>query len=179
MNEIWKTIKDNPNYEVSNFGRIRVIEYVKYQKHYSGCLSRYVHQARIIKARPGNTGYMTVGLWKDGKCKTYRVHRLVAERFVDNPNNKPFINHLDANKHNNFASNLEWCTQSENIQYAYDHGTKIPPHQRTVGQFTLDGNLITTWESIAKAHRETGINNIFQVCAGKRFKAGGFIWRYM
>ena len=64
-----------------------------------------------------SAGYKVVSLTKDGKTKRYYVHRLVAEAFIDNPNNLPFINHKDEDKTNNFADNLEWCTNEYNINY--------------------------------------------------------------
>lgn len=63
-------------------------------------------------------GYKTVGLYKDGKQITCRVHRLVAQTFIPNPENKPYINHIDGNRANNHVDNLEWCTQKENVYHA-------------------------------------------------------------
>lgn len=76
------------------------------------------------KLKPGlnGAGYLFVRL----NCKPYRLHRLVAEYFVKNEYNKPCVNHIDGNKLNNDASNLEWCTQSENMKHAFDTGLKIP-----------------------------------------------------
>ena len=67
-----------------------------------------------------NTGYTRIGVDK----KTYRIHRLVAEAFIPNPNNLPEVNHKDKNKANNHIDNLEWCTHRENIEHSY--GTKYP-----------------------------------------------------
>ena len=179
MIEEWKQIEEFENYEVSNYGQIRVKEYIKFQKHYSGKMSRYVHKSKVLKPRVSNSGYLTVCLWKNGRGKTVRIHQLVAKHFLPKVEGCNYINHLDANKENNHVSNLEWCTQSHNIQYAYDHGTKIPPHQRRVGQYDLNGNLVRIWDSLADAHRATGAYNIYKVCLGERNQAGGYIWKYM
>jgi len=96
--EIWKQI-ENYNYEVSNEGRIRKGD-------------------KMIKI-PLNRGYPRIGLWKDGKCKCVLVHRLVGKYFIDNPLNKPMINHINGIKTDNRVSNLEWCTDSENKYHAY------------------------------------------------------------
>lgn len=73
-----------------------------------------------------NGGYRKVNLYdKRGKCSKKYVHRLVAEAFIPNPENKPNVNHIDCNRQNNKASNLEWCTQSENIKHAVKCGTYV------------------------------------------------------
>lgn len=69
-------------------------------------------------------GYLAVNLYKDGKCKHHYIHRLVAQTFIDNPDNLREVNHKDCNKHNNNVSNLEWCSRRENLQHSYDHGLK-------------------------------------------------------
>lgn len=110
MNEIWKEIPEYSGvYSVSNTGKVRSNKTMKTKGTYNNPL-----------------GYEFVLLFKDGKSKKHRVHRLVAFAFIDNPENKPFINHLNSNPRDNHVSNLAWCTQKENIQYAYDHGNKVP-----------------------------------------------------
>lgn len=75
-------------------------------------------RARILKQYPNENGYMKVNLYDlQGKCKKKYVHRLVAEAFIPNPDNKSNINHKDCNVKNNIVENLEWCTQSENVSY--------------------------------------------------------------
>lgn len=177
--EIWKDIKGYEGYyQVSNLGRVRSLDRVCYQRHYSGVMSRHYRKGRIIKGS-ARGGRKTVLLAKNGEEKTFPVSRLVALHFIPNPNNYPVINRLDANTMNNRADNLEWCTQSHNIQYAYDNGTKIPPHMRKVKQYDLNGNYIRTWDSMAEAARSCkGHCNIYKVCIGKRNQAGGYKWEY-
>lgn len=77
----------------------------------------------IIKPQDNSKGYLRVNLFDiNGKAKKHYVHRLVAKAFIPNPKNKPIVNHIDCNTKNNSVENLEWCTQSENIQYSYDLG---------------------------------------------------------
>jgi len=83
---------------------------------------------RIISQRKGL--YYAVDLWKNNKGKTFNVHRLVAETFIDNPNNYKYINHIDGNKLNNNVSNLEFCTQCHNMKEAYRIGL-MKPHKHT------------------------------------------------
>jgi len=73
----------------------------------------------IKKPRKNNCGYRVIGLWNEGKVKYYSLHRLIAKHFVPNPDSKLDINHKDGNKDNNLASNLEWCTHSENMLHHY------------------------------------------------------------
>lgn len=80
---------------------------------------------RILKPENKN-GYLSVNLYKNGKQKHYYIHRLVAEAFIPNPHNLKYVNHIDCNKHNNAVSNLEWCTQSENVA----HQVKMNTHAR-------------------------------------------------
>ena len=180
--EHWKPIKGYEGlYEVSDHGRIRSLDRVGYQRHYSGKQSKYIHKGQFIKPYTDKRGYQTLHLRKNGDDFTVSVHRLVGLHFLDKPEGKDCINHRDANPSNNHVSNLEWCTQSENIQYAYDHGTKRPPHLKPIGQYDDDWNLIKVWEGETAAARALGTHqaNIMKVCYGEREHAGGFRWKFM
>lgn len=114
MSILWKqTVGEFSNYEVSNTGLVRNKETKK-----------------LLKIHKNHLGYEFVGLSNKGRVRKHRVHRLVAFAFLENPENKPNINHLDSNPSNNHVDNLQWCTQSENIKYAYDYGFKKPPMHR-------------------------------------------------
>ena len=106
--ENWQEINANPNYIVSDAGRCRR----------KG--SDNDHSMRMKK------GYLVTDLYEHGKRKTERVHRLVAEAFVPNPDGKPEVNHKDGNRLNNRADNLEWCTKKENCRHAWDNGLAKP-----------------------------------------------------
>ena len=98
--EIWKDIDRYEGlYQVSNFGRVKSIGYGK---------------ERVLKAGVNSRGYLNVVLFKDGKGKSFTVHRLVAIAFIPNPENKEQIDHIDTVRTNNRVSNLRWCTQEEN-----------------------------------------------------------------
>lgn len=81
---------------------------------------------RYLSLKPDSIfGYVHVGLCKEGKMKLYNVHRLVAQAFIPNPNDLPVVHHIDDNKSNNRVSNLQWCTQKENVHHtiaAGNHG---------------------------------------------------------
>ena len=114
MQEVWKSIKGFEGiYEVSNFGRVRSIDRID-------CSGRHL-KAKVISSK-SKCNYITCVLMKCGNRYTYRIHRLVAEAFIPNPLNLPVVNHIDGNKKNNHASNLEWCSYSENTKHAYKIG---------------------------------------------------------
>lgn len=138
---------------------------------------------RILKPTLAPNGYLRVCLTKgiNGNRKYVRVHRLLAEAFIPNPEHKPFINHKDGNRLNNSVDNLEWVTQKENIHHAIKMGTFkiIKPDKRTA-QFTLDGKLVCVYKSATEAAK---INDC-HMCKistaarkGRRYK--GFFWKYV
>lgn len=135
-------------------------------------------------------GYCQVGLHKNGVQINKLVHRLVAEAFLENPNNLPQINHKDENRLNNCVNNLEWCDSKYNNNYG-NHGQnlsqvlkgrKVEWRERPVSQYSKDGKYIATYKSLIDAERNTGVKykSIQQVAAGypNRKSAGGFVWRY-
>ena len=97
INECWKSIDGFINYQVSNLGRVR-----------------NANTGRILKQGWGTGGYLKVDLWKDGKRFNYRIHKLVANEFLDNPENKKCVDHIDNNRINNIVTNLRFATYSEN-----------------------------------------------------------------
>lgn len=181
MNEEWKDIKGYEGlYQVSNLGRVRSFDKEVIQKHYSGCNSKHIYKGRILKLRKQKNGYLIAYLTINKVQRKYFVHRLVAASFLHKEIDKNYVNHLDGNPTNNNVNNLVWCTQSENIKYAYDNGTKIPPHQRKIEQYDLNGFYIKTWNSQSEIERELKIKqaNISKVCLGKRNHTGGYVWKY-
>lgn len=105
----WRTITEYPGYSVNNHGEVRNNQ-----------------TNRVLKNQTLNNGYQTVTLCDANGHHPKSVHRLVAKEFVDNPRRCELINHIDGNKSNNNADNLEWCTQSENMKHAYRTGLQKP-----------------------------------------------------
>lgn len=116
--EKWKDIPGyNGMYQVSNFGRAR-----SWKRHQGKPGKRKT--PLLLKQTPDSPGYLRVSLWKNGNRTDGVIHRLVAELFIPNPENKDYINHLDGDKHNNHVSNIAWCTASENLIHAYEEGLR-------------------------------------------------------
>lgn len=110
MEEQWKDIKNYEGlYQVSNFGRVKSLPRTNKK--------RKIKKEIIKVFTKSPNGYLKAGLSKEGKTKYYFVHRLVAEAFIPNLENKPCVNHKDCNKKNNNLSNLEWVTHEENNSY--------------------------------------------------------------
>lgn len=109
MRETWKSVSGFDGYEISDRGRVRSFR-------------RNNGQGRILKTETSDRGYKQVSLYKDGKQHQKSIHRLVAEAFIDNPEEKETVNHKDCDKTNNCVSNLEWMSKSENVRHAYDNG---------------------------------------------------------
>lgn len=170
--EIWKPVVGYEGlYEVSNLGRIK---------------SLLRNNLRILKGSFDKDGYLSVILCKNRSHKRVKVHRVVADAFIPNPNGYPMINHKDEVKSNNNLDNLEWCTAKYNSNYgthkeqirnyAMYHGKKL----RKVKQYDLDGNFIQEFISSRMAERFTGIKhqNIIEVCRKGQHTAGGYRWTY-
>lgn len=122
MTELWKSIKGYEGiYEVSNLGNVRNIK-PRY---------KYINPNGLLKPVKLNTGYLNVSLInKDKIRKEHRVHRLVAEAFIPNTDNKPQVNHIDSNRANNNVENLEWVTCKENIVHAQKQGRLFDAQQK-------------------------------------------------
>lgn len=125
-------------------------------------------------------GYAHVTLQINKKPKRFNIHRLVAIAFIPNPENKPYVNHIDGNKSNNHVENLEWVTAAENTQHAVRTGLKQPTREREVVQFGLDGKRLYEYKSLAEAARITGSleEKISMCCQQQRSQHNGFQWRY-
>ena len=169
IGEIWKDIQGYEGYyQISNMGRVKSLNYNKTGKE------------RIMKLDKVKGGYLQLYLYKDGKRKHYLVHRLVAQVFLENPDNLPEVNHKDEDKQNNCVDNLEWCSSSYNNSYN-DKGKKIGKKlsKPVIGINKVSG-LILEFPSAREAERMTGINNssITKCCKGKRKSTGGYVWYY-
>lgn len=162
--EQWKIISTHPNYAISNLGAVKNI---------------VTNKLKAIN--PNKDGYMQVTLYPGSKV--YFIHRLVATYFIDNTENKPLVNHIDANRQNNAVSNLEWCTHKENAQHMVSIGNN-PDYNganNPVAIFT-DTDILYIRNTTNKTDKELALEfncartSISSIRCGDRYKeSGGFI----
>ena len=172
---VWKDIKDYEGlYQVSNLGRVKSLERTIALK--SG--SKRTVRERILKPKTERKGYLRVQLYNgSGKVKDCYVHRLVCEASHENPQNKSEVNHINEDKSDNRACNLEWVTRKENN----NHGTRTARTSKTIGQYTKDGELVKVWQSAMEVQKQFGFahSNICNVAKGKAKTSYGYVWKYI
>ena len=134
---------------------------------------------RELRPHVNNRGYMIITIRK----KSYKIHRLVAENFLPKIDGKPVVNHIDGDKLNNNVNNLEWCTQSENVQHAWNNGLNNRTREGLYKKVycILDGKIIAEYGSIKEAEEKNpkAKGHIAACCRGKRKTAGGYMWEYV
>lgn len=159
---MYKPIYKFPNYKVNEYGDIRNIK-----------------KNKLMSVYTKDNGYKFVKLSNNGTSKECRVHRLVAEAFIPNPDNLPFINHKDEDRGNNNVDNLEWCTSSYNNTYGTRTDKQSKAMMKEVCQYDINMNLIEVYSSINEAGEVCGIKpcNISNCIAGRSKTSGGFVWR--
>lgn len=159
IEELWKTIEEFLQYEVSNFGHVRNI-----------------HTGRLLHGSMNNNGYWRFDLCDHGKRFVRSCHQLVAKAFLDEIPGKTFVNHIDGNKTNNCVSNLEWCTMQENTRHAYDvlgckPSNRIPVRCVETGVVFPSGCDAALWLGVANG-------SINRCCRGKRHTICGYHFEY-
>lgn len=140
LEEVWKPIKGFEDYyKVSNTGKV-----------YS------IRNNRVLIVKPKHTGYREIELNVKGNVTYKRVHRLVAEAFIPNPENKSEVNHIDGDKLNNNVENLEWCTQSENNVHAIRTGLAKTQNMRVHHLLYMDNLLYVEFDNLKQISEQTG-----------------------
>lgn len=192
--EIWKDIKEYEGlYQVSNLGRVRSLDrtYIAYNRFCD--IETYI-KGKILKNVYNKKGYQYVGLHKDGKRKNIFVHRLVAETFLPNPDNKPCVNHINTVRDDNRVENIEWCTHKENNnnpltikkmresapktfmgKFSKEHPRSIP-----IIQLNIHNTPIKLWLSLSDAKRNNYRDSeISSCCRGRKKTHKGYKWMYL
>lgn len=168
---MWKDIKDYEGfYQISDEGQVRRL--LKHGK------------TKLVKDREGK--YCTVSLSKKGVKKSYNVHRLVAEHFLEQPEGCTEVNHKDGNKRNNHISNLEWVSQRQNLLHAMSELNHFPFGKKPRRVRCMDmetGEIVTEFISVAQAAKTIGKmsarSSITLACQGFQASAYGYIWEYV
>lgn len=183
MVEVWKPINGfDGRYEISNLGNVKSMNYMSHG------------YAKNLVPKTNNKGYLWVELWKGGKRYCMQIHRLVALHFIEKADDKrDFVNHIDENPKNNVVSNLEWCTQKENMGAYFNNHPERRRRERhrssgkyqnhmsqKIVQFDLSGERIATHPNVSTIGRNLGYNNtsIWECCTGKRKTAYGYKWQF-
>lgn len=164
MIEIFKDIEGYEGlYQISNLGSVKSL----------GNGNSNNSKEKILKPTKDKKGYLTVDLYKQGKRKIYKVHRLVAQAFISNPNNLPQVNHRDEDKTNNAVENLEFCDAKYNINY----GTRNEKISKQL--MCLETGKI--YPSTREVQKQLGFahSNISKCCNGKLKQAYGYTWCYV
>ena len=178
MEEIWKTIEDYPDYMISSTGRVKSLKYGK---------------EKILAERKHSNGYLRVSI----KRKDFYIHRLVAQAFIPNPDNKPQIDHINTDRTDNRVENIRWVTRNENMNNPltlikssecrkgekssnWGKRNELSSSSKPTLQFSKEGELIKKWSSSIEVERELGIcaSNINACCDRKKRSktAKGYIW---
>lgn len=181
MIEEWKDIEGYEGlYEISNLGRVRSLDRIVV---YSNG-RKYFYKGEILKLKVDKYGYNIISFCKNGKHKTYTIHRLVASAFIPNTENKSCIDHINTIKTDNRVENLRWVTNKENMNNPLTlnkYFGKSNHNSRSVFQFNKNMELIKKWDTIKDASKNLNINQscISMCCSGKRNKSGGYKWGYV
>lgn len=180
MEEIWKTIDGYPDYMISSMGRVKSLD--------REILNRWGNGYRLIKGKilkgGKHRGYLYVSLSRNGKCKTFTVHKLVAQHFIPNPNNLSEIDHINTDRTDNRVENLRWCTHKENQNNTVTKSKmKLNKSKsKPILQFSKDGEFIKKWNSCSDIKRELGYNqsSISACCHNMKsyHTAYGYIWGF-
>ena len=180
MKEIWKDIAEYKGlYQISNLGNVKSLNY------------NHTKKPKLLTLKHHHSGYVMVVLCNDYGNKNCNIHTLVARAFIPNPENKPYVNHIDGNKANNCVSNLEWVTAKENTSHAIKNNLRLDsnmrgrmgnnsPLKKSVLQCDLVGNVVNKWECISAAarHFNCSPSAIINCCAGRIKSCKGYVWKY-
>ena len=177
--ETWRDIKGyEGRYQVSNMGRVKSLSREVASKNGS----KQYRKERILKPRSNGKGYLRVSLCKSSsETKDFYIHRLVCEAFHENPMNRPDVNHINEDKSDNRACNLEWVTRKGNCNFGTRNTRVAKALSKPVGQYTQEGELVKVWQSTREVERQLGFchSHINLAAKGKQKTSYGYVWKYI
>lgn len=175
-NEEWRDVPGYEGcYQVSSFGRVKSVRNKKNSR-----------AGMVLVPLNNSKGYWSINLWKDGHCKMSTIHKLVAQAFIPNPENKPCVDHKDGNRKNNNVANLRWCTYKENSNFPLakkHYSERMSIHRKGIEHHCstpiICVELNTLFWGGGDAARKLGIGqgHILNAAKGKAKSAGGYHWR--
>ena len=174
--EEWKDIPGYEGlYQASTEGRIRSLPKPSRIRR-GNKIVPFTYPGKIISVSQTKKGYLMTALFKEGKLKSYTIHRLIANTFIPNPENLPQINHKNEIKNDNRVCNLEWCTNLYNRNY----GTNKDNFKKKVIRVSESGEEVV-YNSVTEGAKANGMNktSVSACCRGKRKQAGGYKWKFL
>ncbi|MCF1614639.1 NUMOD4 motif-containing HNH endonuclease [Tetragenococcus koreensis] len=176
MKENWTEIIGYEGaYEISTYGRVKSLNRII--KNSRGT-TMYI-KGKMLKPNLNDSGYPKVCLHYKGKQNTFKVHRLVAGHFIENPDNLPEVNHKDENKLNNFVNNLEWCTSRYNINYGTRGNRQSKTKGKKVRAIDSNGKVVVSFDVVRKASAYGYSYQRISECARGLIKTyKGLKWEY-
>lgn len=181
QSEVWRDVPGfEGHYQVSDFGSVKSLDrYIDHPR-----IGKIFRKGKVLKQSYASKGYKQVCLSVEGKITTFRVHRLVAMTFLENPKDLETVNHIDGNKENNHVSNLEWCSVSDNLKHAHANGlmgglahfnSVLKPEQvyQMMTDYFLKKQVL---REIAEEH-EVSIGTVFHAVKGRTWKSVQKKWR--
>lgn len=180
--EIWKDVPGYEGYyQVSTFGNVRSVDRVTENNRNNPKRTQWYRffPGKTITPELTQGGYLRVKLTKLRQRNKFFIHRLVAQTFIKNPLNLPFVNHKDENKLNNNVTNLEWCDHDYNMHYGTLQQRKAESHKKPIIQYSELGEFIKECASATDAAKELGFvqQRICLACSTQKVYKG-YIWRY-
>ena len=173
--EVWRST-DFPNYVISNYGRLKRLEHWNVR----------TYKERICRIYETRAGYLSFRVYVDGNLIQVLIHKLVALAFIPNPNNLPFVNHINEDKKDNRVENLEWCTAKYNSNYGTCQQRRantlkelLSKRELNVVCCSLNGDVVkrynTTGEIISDGYN---LKTIYRCCRHKQDTTYGYVWRF-
>lgn len=185
--EIWKDIKNYEGlYQVSNEGRVRSLDHITLQKNFKGRMVQTKYKGRILTHGKGLKNYWRMTLSKNNVLKRFFLHQLVADAFIPNPDNKPYVDHIDGNPENNKVENLRWATTLENnrnpitLERLRESKKGYTNNEvKKVARCNDNWDVLEIYDSLKDARRKGYCNVRYAIYKAQSHMHNGFKWKFI